>query len=205
MNSTYQNKISSNLTPRKQKQNDKQSLLQLQDQINFNRTISKCLENSTNNKKRDSFLSMLIQEQQQAITTRQLSVNKSVKTSPIESSPYLQKSTATTSFSHSLIRKSVEQSQKITTQFDKLLYENSSLLMRIQELEQKNSLLQMKCQSSRIQNFVFKQVKQKSDINQILQANKNNENENRILRELINRQTSLMHIPSVLQTLSLKK
>ncbi|CAD8186031.1 unnamed protein product [Paramecium pentaurelia] len=199
MNQSYYHKLNSSLTPGKNKQSN---LTQLQ--LN----ISKQIRDSTdNNKKSDSLLNILIKQQQQAIQSdRQFSIERSIKKSPLETSPYIQKNTAIVSSSLSFIRRSTEQSQMGgSTQFDRLLNENTTLLMKIQELEQKNSLLQMKCQSSRKQDILVKKENITNDKQLLLQINQKNENENRILKELINRQTYLMHIPSVLQTLSLIK
>ncbi|CAD8199781.1 unnamed protein product [Paramecium pentaurelia] len=184
MNRSYYNKSNSNLTPD---------------------------SSNENNKRGDNLLNTLIQQSQQAIqSARQFSIDRPIKTSPIESSPHIQKKKMNTS-QNLQFRKSTEQQQRSSAQFDRLLNENTSLLMRIQELEQKNQLLQMKCQcnnqnNKRSQENVLKIINQnKGDINELLSSHNCNENENRILKELINRQSSIMHIPSVIQTLSLIK
>ncbi|CAD8184970.1 unnamed protein product [Paramecium octaurelia] len=204
MNRSYYNKSNSNLTPGKAKS-------QHVTQIQLN--ISKYIRDSSNenNKRGDNLLNTLIQQSQQAIqSARQFSVDRPIKTSPIESSPHIQKKVISSSQNLQL-RKSTDQQQRSSAQFDRLLNENTSLLMRIQELEQKNQLLQMKCQCSnqsnkRSQENELKITHQnKGDIDVFLQSHHCNENENRILKELINRQSSIMHIPSVIQTLSLIK
>ncbi|CAD8101623.1 unnamed protein product [Paramecium sonneborni] len=206
MNRSYYNKSNSNLTPGKTKS---QNVTQIQ--LN----ISKYIRDSSteNNKRGDNLLNALIQQSQQAIqSARQFSIDRPIKTSPIETSPHIQKKVISTSQSlSSQIKKSTDLQQRNSAQFDRLLNENTSLLMRIQELEQKNQLLQMKCQCSnqnnkRQQENLLKQHNQnKGDLDEFLQSHHCNENENRILKELINRQSSIMHIPSVIQTLSLIK
>ncbi|CAK95098.1 unnamed protein product (macronuclear) [Paramecium tetraurelia] len=202
MNRSYYNKSNSNLTPGKAKS-------QHVTQIQLN--ISKYIRDSSNenNKRGDNLLNTLIQQSQQAIqSARQFSVDRPIKTSPIESSPHIQKKMISTSQNLQL-RKSTDQQQRSSAQFDRLLNENTSLLMRIQELEQKvrNQCQQCSNQSNkRSQENVLKITHQnKGDIDVFLQSHHCNENENRILKELINRQSSIMHIPSVIQTLSLIK
>ncbi|CAK65394.1 unnamed protein product (macronuclear) [Paramecium tetraurelia] len=137
MNQSYYHKLNSSLTPVKNNQNNTTQLSQ-QDLIKIIRNYSKQMRDSTDNKKGDSLFNMLLSQQQQAIqSARQFSIERPLKSSPLETSPNIQNKPTIVSSSFSYIRKSTEQSQTSCTQFDRLLNENTTLLMKIQELEQK--------------------------------------------------------------------